>query len=74
MAVGSERAHAEFVGEGEGPLVVGCDLIDIQGSVMRGDLAEQAQGIRLVATFLVLAGMRQRALGEGLRLLRMTGQ
>src|SRR5687767_11861796 len=33
-----------------------------------------AQGIGLVVTFLVLAGMRQRALGEGLRLLQMTGQ
>ena len=41
---------------------------------MRGDLAEEAQGIRLVATFLVLTGERQRTLGEGVRLLQAAGQ
>ena len=41
---------------------------------MRRDLAEEAQGIRLVAPFLVLTGERQRPLGEGVRLLQAAGQ
>ena len=41
---------------------------------MRRDLAEEAQGIRLVATFLMRTGERQRPLGEGVRLLQATGQ
>jgi hypothetical protein len=41
---------------------------------MRGDLAQKAQGIRLVATFLVLPGMRQRSLGKGVRLLQAVSQ
>ena len=41
---------------------------------MRGDLTEEVQGIRLVATFLVRAGERQRLLGEGLRLLQAADQ
>ena len=41
---------------------------------MRGNLAEEVQGIRLVATFLVFMGERQRPLGEGVRLLQAAGQ
>jgi hypothetical protein len=48
--------------------------LHLRGISMCGDLAEEAQGIRLVAPFLVLAGMRQRPLGEGLRLLQVAGQ
>ena len=40
---------------------------------MRGDLAEEAEGIRLVAAFLVLTGERQRMLGEGVCLLQAAG-
>src|SRR5688500_15358421 len=40
MAVGSERAHAEFVGEGEGPLVVGCGLVEVRGISKRRNVAE----------------------------------
>ena len=41
---------------------------------MRGDLAEEAEGIRLIAAFLVLTGERQRTLGEGVRLLQAASQ
>ena len=41
---------------------------------MRRNLAEEAQGIRLVATFLVRTGKRQRSLGEGVRLLQAASQ
>ena len=41
---------------------------------MRRNVAEEAQGIRLVAAFLMLTGERQRALGERVRLLQAAGQ
>ena len=41
---------------------------------MRRNVAEEAQGIRLVAPFLMRTGERQRLLGEGLRLLQVAGQ
>ena len=74
VAVGLERAHAEFLGQGEGLLVVGFGLLALRRLALRRNLAEEAQGIRLVAAFLVLTGKRQRALGEGVRLLQAAGQ
>src|SRR5712691_11394115 len=41
---------------------------------MRRDVAEETQGIRLVAAFLVLTGERQRARGESVRLLQAARQ
>src|SRR6516164_4049247 len=41
---------------------------------MRGDLAEKAQGIGLVPTFLVLAGEHQRTLGKNVRLFQVASQ
>ena len=38
--------------------------VDVRRLAVRSDLAEEAEGIRLVAAFLVLTGMRQRPLGE----------
>ena len=74
MAVGLERAHAECVGQREGLVVVGYGGLALRGIAPRRNVAEEAQGIRLVAAFLVRTGMRQRALGEGLRLLQAVGQ
>ena len=74
MAVGLERAHAEFVGQGEGLAVVGFGLLDLRGLALRRDLAEEPQGIGLVAAFLVRTGERQRSLGEGVRLLQAASQ
>src|SRR5262249_54249977 len=53
---------------------VGSGRVGVQGGAMRGDLAEKAQGIRLMPAFLVLADMRQGLLGEGLRLLQTASQ
>jgi hypothetical protein len=56
--VGLERAHAEFVGQGQGLLVVGFGLSALWRLAPRRDLAEEPpQGIRLVAAFLVRTGM-----------------
>src|SRR5262249_9387131 len=74
VAVGLERAHAEFGGQGEGLLVVISGLRDLRSIATSGDLPKEAQGIRLVAAFLVRTGMRQRPLSEGVRLLQATGQ
>jgi hypothetical protein len=40
---------------------------------MRRNLAEEAQGIRLMAPFLALTRKHQRLLGEGVRLLQTAG-
>ena len=74
VAVGLERAHAQFLGQGEGLAVVGFGLLALRGLAPRRNVAEEAQGIRLVAPFLVRTGERQRPLGEGLRLLQAAGQ
>ena len=70
VAVGLEWAHAELFGQGEGLVVMGGGCVDVRGSAMRGDLTEEAEGIRLGALLLVLTGERQRVLGEGMRLLQ----
>ena len=69
-----ERAHAELVGQGEGLLVVVFGRVALRRLTPRRNVAEEAQGIRLVAPFLVLMGERQRTLGEGVRLLQAAGQ
>jgi hypothetical protein len=74
VAMGLERAHAELVGEDEGLTVMGGGLIDVRRSAMRGDLAKETQGIRLVGTFLALTGERQCLLGEGVRFLHVASQ
>ena len=74
MAVGLERAHPQLVGEGEGLLVVGFGQCGVRGIAVCGNLAEEAQGIGLVATLLAFTGERQRALGESLRLFQAASQ
>ena len=53
---------------------MGFGLFALRRLALRRNVAEEAQGIRLVAPFLVLAGERQRPLGEGVRLLQAAGQ
>jgi hypothetical protein len=72
--MGLERPHAEFVGEGKGLAVMGCGLIEVRGIVMRRNVAEEAQGIRPVATCLVRTGQRQGTLGESLRFFQAARQ
>jgi hypothetical protein len=54
--VGHKRAHAEFVGEGQGLSVVGFGLHDIGGIGVRMDNAKLVQRQRLVPAFLALPG------------------
>ena len=74
VAMRLEGAHTKFGSQGEGLLVVGFGLLGLGGLAPRRDLAEEAQGICLVATFLVLTGERQGTFGEGVRLLQAVGQ
>jgi hypothetical protein len=69
-----ERAHAKFVGQGKGLLVVGFSRLDRWGIVAHMDVAEKVQGIRLVAPFLMRTGKRQRLLGQILCLLQVASQ
>jgi len=54
VAVGLKRAHAEGFGQGEGLAVVISSLIARRRLTLRRNLAEEAQGIRLMAAFLAL--------------------
>src|SRR5215831_15321143 len=58
VAVGHERAQAQFVGQGEGLLIVGFSLLDIKRLTPHRNITEEAQGIRLVPASLVLTGDR----------------
>ena len=49
VAVGLERAHAQFVGQGESLLVVGFGRRHVWRVPMHGNLAEEPQGLRLPA-------------------------
>src|SRR5215831_16743947 len=74
MAVGHERAHAEFLGQGEGLPVVMFGWLDLRGGLMGGDLPEEPQGPCLVSALLMVTGEVEgppNALG---RLLYAAGQ
>ena len=62
MAVGLERAHAEFVGQGEGLAVGDLRQRDFQGLTLCRNLTQEPQGPGLVAAFLLGPGE-----GEGAR-------
>ena len=53
---------------------MGLGLLEIRRLAPCCDLAEEAQGICLVAPFLGLTSERQRSLSQGLRLLHAAGQ
>ena len=58
MAVGQQRAHAEFVGQGKGLAGNSCRLLALRGIAPPGDLAEEAEGVCLVATSYMRTGER----------------
>ena len=60
VAVGLERAHAEFLGQGQGLLVVGLGLRGIGGIGVGMDDAKLVPRERLVPTFLELPGQVER--------------
>src|SRR4029453_4465194 len=68
-AVGLERVHAQLFGQGESLAVMGCGLCSLRRLPICRNVAEEAQGIRLVAAFLVLTSKRQRTFGKGMSLL-----
>ena len=74
VAVGQERAHTELLSQGEGLAVVVFGWLDLGGITMRSDLAEEAQGPRLVAPFLVRTGEIKGLHGAGVGLLQAAGQ
>src|SRR5713101_630686 len=59
VAVRPQRAHAEFVSQGQGLTVVVCGWLDLWGITMCGDVAKEAQGVRLVAAFLLGPGQSE---------------
>ena len=63
VAVGHERAHAEFLGQGQGLLVVGFGLRGIGGVGVGMDDAKLVQRERLVPAFLLLPGQVERLAG-----------
>ena len=60
VAVGHERAHAEFLGQGQGLLVVGFGLRDIGRDGVGMDDAKLVQRKRLVPACLLLPGQVER--------------
>jgi len=62
--VGHEWAHAQLDGYSEGLPVMSFGRHALRRLAPRRNLAEEAQGIHLMAAFLVLTGERQRTLGE----------
>ena len=68
VAMRLQRAHAEFLGQGEGLAVVGGGLVDVRGLAMHGDLAEEPAGMRLVAAARVGTGEFEEASGQRTRL------
>ena len=65
VTVGLEWAHAKFLSQSASLVIVVSSLIALRRIATCSDLAEKAQGIRLVAAFLVLLGERQGAPAQG---------
>ena len=53
VAMGLKRAHADRLGQGEGLAVVIFSRLDLRGSALGRDVAEESQGIRLIAPLLL---------------------
>ena len=65
VAVGHERAHLELGGQGHRLIVVRRGRRHVGAGMVRGDVAEQAEGPRLVAAFTAPASERHGAVGAG---------
>jgi hypothetical protein len=62
MAPGDQRAHTKLAGQREGLAIVACALHELRRLAPRQELAEEAERVRLVSMFLLLARARQRRL------------
>jgi hypothetical protein len=56
VAMGKQWAHAKFFSQSEGLSVVNFGFFDMRWIALRRDVAEEAQGPCLMATFLVRPG------------------
>src|SRR5262249_26903539 len=74
VAVGPEWTHAQFLGQGEGLLVVGFSLCNLWGLTLCRDLAEEPQGVGFMAPFLMRPRELQGPLRLGIRLIQAAGQ
>ena len=74
MAVRLERTHTEFRGQRQRLAVIIFGLRAFWRLTTCGDVAEEAQGIRLGTPCLMCTGMRQRTLGEDVRVLQTAAQ
>ena len=63
--MGGERAHPEFGGQRRCGTVVRFGRRHVGMVRMRGNLAQEAEGPRLMAGFAALAGERPGAVGAG---------
>ena len=75
VAMGDQRAHAEFFGQGEGLSVVGFGFFDMLWIAPRRNVTEKVAGhtLRVPRSWCARASARA-ALSEGLRLLQAAGQ
>ena len=74
VAVGLERAHAQFLGQGEGLAVVGFGLSLSGGSRRAAISPRRRRAYAWWPRSWCCTGKRQRTLGEGVRLLQAAGQ
>ena len=72
--MGLERAHAQLLGQGQGPAVVDCRWLALGGLVMHSDVAEEVECPSLVASAPVRLGERVRLCGKGVRVIETPGQ
>src|SRR5439155_23315893 len=74
VAVGDERAHAQFTGEGKGFPEGGFSFFDSRRIAMRRDLAQNLQSQRLLRPSLVVTGELEGLDAEPDRVLRSIRQ
>jgi hypothetical protein len=74
LGVGLEGAHPQVIGASEGLAVGDFGWLNLRGSALRVDIAEEAQDPCLVGPFVVLASQLAGTLGELARLLSALSQ
>ena len=74
VAVGLERAHAQFLGKGEGLAVVAGGGFARWGCLARRALAQEPQGPGLGTALLILVGEVERLRGPLMRLVQAARQ
>jgi hypothetical protein len=74
VAVGHERAHVELGGEGHCGSILRRGRRYVGAAMMRGDLAQEMKGPRLVAAFTAPASEQHGAIGAGPGVLDLVGE